>query len=88
MPFSVCDENLFEQMPLMILVSGISVCNHPEKNPCSDSKYCNDSGGVVLCTCPEGMSGDGWKKGSGCCFDCHQKHFPLDIVLGNNFLNT
>jgi len=36
--------------------------------------------------CPEGMSGDGQKKGSGCYFGS-QKHFPLDTVLGN-FLNT
>ncbi|RCV10876.1 hypothetical protein SETIT_2G143700v2 [Setaria italica] len=60
---------------------GISVCDHPEKNPCTYIKYCIDSEGVVSCACPEGMSGDGRKNGSGCCFSC-QKHFPLETVLG------
>jgi hypothetical protein len=75
-------------MSLMILgyLSGIDVCNYTEKNPCTYIKYCFDSEGVVLCACPEGMSGDGRKKGSGCYFGS-QKHFPLDTVLGN-FLNT
>ncbi|KAJ1272588.1 hypothetical protein BS78_06G214200 [Paspalum vaginatum] len=57
---------------------GISVCSHPENNPCTISKYCRiDVLGGPSCSCPEGMSGDGWKKGSGC-----RKHFPLDTVLG------
>jgi hypothetical protein len=69
---------------LMILgyLSGINVCDHPEKNPCTYIKYCIDLEGVVSCACPEGMSGDGRKNGRGCCFSC-QKHFPLDTVLGN-----
>nr|AOZ57102.1 putative wall-associated receptor kinase-like protein [Saccharum hybrid cultivar R570]AOZ57139.1 putative wall-associated receptor kinase-like - WAK1 [Saccharum hybrid cultivar R570] len=60
---------------------GIDVCNYTEKNPCTYIKHCFDSEGVVLCACPEGMSGDGQKKGSGCYFGS-QKHFPLDTVLG------
>jgi hypothetical protein len=81
-------ENLFEERSLLILgyLSGISMCDHPEKNPCTYIKYCIDLEGVVSCACPEGMSGDGRKKGSGCYFGS-QKHFPLDTVLGN-FLNT
>ncbi|WVZ86967.1 hypothetical protein U9M48_033677 [Paspalum notatum var. saurae] len=56
----------------------ISVCSHPENNPCTINKYCKiDVLGGASCSCPEGMSGDGWKKGSGC-----RKHFPLDTVLG------
>lgn len=71
-------------MSLMILdyLSGFNVCYHPEKNPCTYTKYCNYSEGVVSCACPERMSGDGWIKGSGCCSGC-QKHFPLNTVLGN-----
>jgi len=60
---------------------GTGVCNHTENNPCTYMKYCFDLEGVVLCTCPGGMSGDGRKKGSGCYFGS-KKHFPLDTVLG------
>ncbi|CAN6229405.1 unnamed protein product [Urochloa humidicola] len=61
-----------------LVTSGTSLCNHPENNPCTYTKYCiDDSQGVASCACPDGMSGDGRRKGSGC-----QKHFPLDRVLG------
>lgn len=56
---------------------GLDVCNHPEKNPCVYMYSCMEEQGAVSCACPQGMSGDGRKKGSGC-----QKHFPLDIALG------
>ncbi|KAG8066092.1 hypothetical protein GUJ93_ZPchr0004g40261 [Zizania palustris] len=56
---------------------GLNVCTDPEKNPCIHQKYCRNEEGVTLCDCPEGMNGDGRKKGSGC-----KKHIPLDIVLG------
>ncbi|XP_066343737.1 wall-associated receptor kinase 17-like isoform X2 [Miscanthus floridulus] len=59
---------------------GTGVCN-TEKNPCTYIEHCFDSEGVVLCDCPEGMSGDGQRKGSGC-YVGSQKHFPLDTVLG------
>jgi len=51
-------ENLFEERSLLILgyLSGISMCDHPEKNPCTYIKYCIDLEGVVSCACPEGMS--------------------------------
>ncbi|PNT61758.1 hypothetical protein BRADI_5g20365v3 [Brachypodium distachyon] len=56
---------------------GLNPCTHPETNPCEYPKYCSDGQGDVWCDCPQGMSGDGRKKGRGC-----QKHFPIDIVLG------
>jgi len=37
----------------------------------------SDGEGAVACDCPQGMSGDGRKKGSGC-----QKHFPSETALG------
>ncbi|KAG8066093.1 hypothetical protein GUJ93_ZPchr0004g40100 [Zizania palustris] len=56
---------------------GLDVCTDPEKNPCVYSKYCRHEQGETWCDCPEGMSGDGWKKRSGC-----KKHSPSNIALG------
>ncbi|CAL5025645.1 unnamed protein product [Urochloa decumbens] len=57
---------------------GISVCSHPQKNPCKYINRCTiDVQGVASCGCPQGMGGDGQKTGSGC-----RKHFPLDTALG------
>lgn len=56
------------------------MCNHPEKNPCV--YFCKEEQGVVSCACPQGMSGDGQKKGSGCQKHFPDNHFPLDIALG------
>ncbi|XP_062185354.1 wall-associated receptor kinase 17-like isoform X2 [Phragmites australis] len=58
---------------------GLGVCSNPEKNPCTYIKYCIavQGEGIASCACPQGMSGDGRKMGSGC-----QKPFPLVTVLG------
>ncbi|KAL5214376.1 hypothetical protein ABZP36_003528 [Zizania latifolia] len=67
------------RMPLKdaLVPVGLNVCTDPEKNPCIHPKYCRNEEGVTLCECPEGMNGDGRKKGSGC-----KRHFPSDIALG------
>ncbi|KAM3389488.1 hypothetical protein ACQJBY_011562 [Aegilops geniculata] len=56
---------------------GLNVCDHPEKNPCTSSAHCSYEQGVVECECPPGMSGNGWKRGSGC-----RKHFSIENALG------
>ncbi|KAF8670224.1 hypothetical protein HU200_050755 [Digitaria exilis] len=59
-------------------LSGTIMCTHPEKNPCKYMNHCTiDLQGVPSCTCPQGISGDGKKIGSGC-----RKHFPIDTALG------
>jgi hypothetical protein len=55
---------------------GSNVCTHPEKNPCK--YYCTDEQEGVSCHCPQGMSGDGKKIGTGC-----RKDFPTNTILGN-----
>jgi hypothetical protein len=80
--FSLLGEknHLVNGMSLMIFdcLSGTSVCNNPEHNPCTYITYCTDVQGSASCSCPHGMSGDGRKMGSGC-----QKTFPRYTVLGN-----
>jgi len=78
-----CTEPLSPSGSPMQQPQGPNVCNHPEKNPCTYSAYCSEEQGVVVCDCPLGMSGNGWKsgwkRGSGC--------LPIYTALGN-LLNT
>ncbi|KAM0874797.1 hypothetical protein ACQ4PT_037196 [Festuca glaucescens] len=70
-----CTEALTTSGSPMQQPQGSNVCTHPEKNPCK--YYCTDEQEGVSCHCPQGMSGDGRKIGTGC-----KKDFPTNTVLG------
>nr|BAJ99441.1 predicted protein [Hordeum vulgare subsp. vulgare] len=72
-----CNEVLIPSGSPMQQPQGLNVCTQPEKNPCVYLETCSSDGEGAACDCPQGMRGDGRKKGKGC-----QKHFPLDTALG------
>ncbi|KAI5011121.1 hypothetical protein ZWY2020_013258 [Hordeum vulgare] len=72
-----CKEALSSSGSPMQQPQGLNVCTQPEKNPCVYLATCSSDGEGAACDCPQGMRGDGRKKGKGC-----QKHFPLDTALG------
>lgn len=72
-----CNEALIPSGSPMQQPQGLNVCTQPEKNPCVYLETCSSDGEGAACDCPQGMRGDGRKKGKGC-----QKHFPLDTALG------
>lgn len=69
--------NLVVLLTIYGYLLGLNVCTQPEKNPCVYLETCSSDGEGAACDCPQGMRGDGRKKGKGC-----QKHFPLDTALG------
>lgn len=44
----------------------IDECKNPDLNDCVSYEYCENTNGSYECECPNGLSRDGRKSGSGC----------------------